>query len=342
MDWTNERWVKLYTRDTVAWGLLCWQARCLLPLLMRRCDAAGVIDFPARVGATRAIAKFLDVPEDLVGAALDDLESSETIELRDSSLLIVNFVDAQDAKASTAERQRRLRERSKRIVANAGVTHGHAKSRDVTTREIREIRKTTTTRARTRSKPCAETVADSPDDLSAIKAEEEREVSREPRQLPVIPIGTAKQTAGHGHLLELDYVRREVEAATDRRIGPLSRRVEHTLPGLQAALAELEDFQRVKDFVRWTAQETAAGRIPEVHWRHMFKGDGLGVRLEEWRKATEGAKVRQKRQREAAEEVAELAKREAEEERVDGAAVLDRLAQETGAAFLRRGGGGQS
>ena len=275
----------------------------------------------------------------VVGSALDDLESSETIELRDSSLLIVNFVDAQDAKASTAERQRRLRERSKRKGDDAGVTRGHAESRGVTTREIREKRETSTPGVRARSKPRAETVADSLDDLAEIEAEEEREFHREPRQLPVIPIGAGDQTAGHGHLLELDYVRREVEAEAGRRIGPLSRRVEHTLPGLHAALVELEDFELVKDFVRWTAQEAASGRIPEVHWRHMFKGDGLSVRLEEWRKATEGVKARKERHRAAAEEVQALEARAEEEERVDGAAVLDRLAQETGAAFLRRGDG---
>ena len=238
MDWANERWVKLYTRNSVEWELLAWQARALLPLLMRRCDASGVIDFPSRVGATRSIAKYLDVPEDVVAAGLDDLESSETIEIRDCSLLLVNFVEAQEANATPAERQRRKRERAKRKPANTSVTRGHAESRGVTTRESREKEETSTACVRARSNPHAETVGDSMDEVR------EEGPPAAPRQLPVIPLGAGEARACDGHLLELDMVRREVEAQTGRRIGPLSRRMEHTLPGLQFALVEIDTRSR--------------------------------------------------------------------------------------------------
>jgi len=43
MDWSNERYVRVYTRDTAEYLALCWQAKALLSLLLRKCDRAGVV-----------------------------------------------------------------------------------------------------------------------------------------------------------------------------------------------------------------------------------------------------------------------------------------------------------
>ena len=43
MDWANERYVRLYTRDTVTWKMWPWEARAIFPLLMRKVDRAGVL-----------------------------------------------------------------------------------------------------------------------------------------------------------------------------------------------------------------------------------------------------------------------------------------------------------
>jgi hypothetical protein len=60
MDWHDERYVRLYTRDTVNWKLMGWQARCLMPLLLRKADRAGCVD----VGEDGAegIAALVDIP----------------------------------------------------------------------------------------------------------------------------------------------------------------------------------------------------------------------------------------------------------------------------------------
>jgi hypothetical protein len=44
MRWPDESYVKLYTRDTPTWRAMAWQARALLPLLMRKVDKAGLME----------------------------------------------------------------------------------------------------------------------------------------------------------------------------------------------------------------------------------------------------------------------------------------------------------
>lgn len=41
MDWQDERFVRLYTRDTADWLTWPWQSRALFPLLMRKADRVG-------------------------------------------------------------------------------------------------------------------------------------------------------------------------------------------------------------------------------------------------------------------------------------------------------------
>lgn len=41
MNWSDERYVKLYERDTLTWP---WQAKCVFALLLRKVDRSGVLD----------------------------------------------------------------------------------------------------------------------------------------------------------------------------------------------------------------------------------------------------------------------------------------------------------
>ena len=44
MRWDDERYVRLYTRDTTDWLALSWQAQGLFVLILRKVNRAGVID----------------------------------------------------------------------------------------------------------------------------------------------------------------------------------------------------------------------------------------------------------------------------------------------------------
>lgn len=126
MDYANERFVLLYTRDTATWKLLDWEARAVLMFLLRKVDRSGVID----VGedGVDGLAAVLEVPVEVVARALPKLIARKTVTASDTSFAMPNFLEAQETPRSDKQRQRDSRERRR---ADA-VTNGHAVSRGVT------------------------------------------------------------------------------------------------------------------------------------------------------------------------------------------------------------------
>jgi hypothetical protein len=119
MDWSNERYVRLYTRDTTDWQVLSFEAQGLMALLMRKVDRAGVLPFgkQGRRGDGVAVALAVCHPSrvDAIGAALEELLADGCITIRDREggreLVIPNFITAQEATMSDRQRQKVSRER---------------------------------------------------------------------------------------------------------------------------------------------------------------------------------------------------------------------------------------
>lgn len=141
MDWGNERYVRLYTRDTVTWKLLCWEAKALLPLLLRKVDRAGVLDVGA--DGLLGVVAVVEMPEDMVSRGIDDLIRRGVVTNRDTLYVIPNFLEAQECPQTDRQRQRKAREmrRAGAVVTNRDasvterdntVTRGHAASHGVT------------------------------------------------------------------------------------------------------------------------------------------------------------------------------------------------------------------
>ena len=138
MRFEDERYVRLFTRDTTTWKLLPWQAKCLLPLLLRKVDRAGIVE----VGedAEEGVAALTDLPPSFVKEALPGLLARKVFVLNGEVLVMPNFPAAQEAKASDRARQAAKRERDRlaamgvtqRDGASRGVTERHAESRGVT------------------------------------------------------------------------------------------------------------------------------------------------------------------------------------------------------------------
>jgi hypothetical protein len=114
MDWSNERYVRVYTRDTATWKLLDWRARTVLLHLFRKVDRAGVLD----VGedGVEGLAAVLELPLEIVEpgiAALTkaprSLDRVPTVVHTGSAYLLPNFMEAQEAKQSEPQRQRESR-----------------------------------------------------------------------------------------------------------------------------------------------------------------------------------------------------------------------------------------
>jgi hypothetical protein len=111
MDWSSERYVRVYTRDTADWLALGWEAQALFVLLLRKMDRVGSLDL-GRHGA-RGLAALLRVPLEVVERALPLLLADGCIEQHETVLVCRNFIEAQEASMSAAARQKesRLRRR---------------------------------------------------------------------------------------------------------------------------------------------------------------------------------------------------------------------------------------
>lgn len=110
MDWANERYVRLYTRDTTTWKLWPWQARMLFMMLLRTVDRSGVLD-TGRTEPERAVAAHTDLPLDVVRDYLPELVDSGAVEIGDRSVVVPNYLEAQETPQSDAHRCREYRAR---------------------------------------------------------------------------------------------------------------------------------------------------------------------------------------------------------------------------------------
>jgi hypothetical protein len=111
MDWENERYVRIYTRDTADWLALSFDAQSLFMHLCRKVDRLGFLDL-GRHGK-RAVAVCLGqvaLWKDRLEPALEELLTDGCIVVEGARLLIRNFVEAQESTKSGAQRQRDFKE----------------------------------------------------------------------------------------------------------------------------------------------------------------------------------------------------------------------------------------
>lgn len=116
LNWEDERYVRLYTHDTVTWKLIGWQGRCLLPLLLRKVDRAGCLDMQG-AGAD-GVSALIDVPLEVVEPGLAALQARGIVEIKDDVLIFPKFLMAQEAKQSDRRRQIESRERRRASALN--------------------------------------------------------------------------------------------------------------------------------------------------------------------------------------------------------------------------------
>lgn len=119
MDWSNERYVRFYTRDTGDWLALSFDAQSLFMHLCRKVDRAGVLELGKQGKKTVAVVLAQVALWDRLAPALEELLSDGCIELRGDVLFMPNFVAAQEAPQSDRLRQQESRAR-RRELAQAG------------------------------------------------------------------------------------------------------------------------------------------------------------------------------------------------------------------------------
>lgn len=144
MDYGDERYVRLFTRDTVTWKRMGWEARTVLMHMFRKVNRVGVVE----VGddGIEGLAALLELPDDLVQRGVDSLVQRRTViqsVIRGTAAYVIpNFFPAQEAKAT--DRARKARERETRAAeallgeVNAAAAAAGVTPRDVTSHDVTE------------------------------------------------------------------------------------------------------------------------------------------------------------------------------------------------------------
>ena len=139
MDWSNETYVRVYTRETDDDLLLSWEALALWRAMLLKFDRSGLI--PTKRGPL-GLSALVRIPLEVVDRVLRELVEDGRIRVMQDGYFAPNFMAAQEAKKSDRLRQKESRERRARDAADIsvtnrdetshGVTDGHAPSQPVT------------------------------------------------------------------------------------------------------------------------------------------------------------------------------------------------------------------
>lgn len=129
MDFTDEHYVRLYTRDTKTWLRLGFEGQAILALLLRKLDKAGVLDDVD--SPVEDVALVIGAPVEFVAVGLPRLLETGVFEHRSRCLVMPRYLDAQSATRSDAARARdhRRKRRDTALAASRGVTERHETSR---------------------------------------------------------------------------------------------------------------------------------------------------------------------------------------------------------------------
>jgi hypothetical protein len=108
MDFASERYVRVYTRDTLTWKRLGWEGQATFVLLLRKVDRTGVLEIEdAEPG--EAVSLLTGVPLDVAERSVELMLKAGVIERVGSSLVVPRFIEAQEAAMTTATRQQEYR-----------------------------------------------------------------------------------------------------------------------------------------------------------------------------------------------------------------------------------------
>lgn len=108
MNFDDERFVKIFTRDTVTWKLLGWEGRCVLLMLLRKVDRAGCVDLASGI---EGLSLLLDLPEEVTERGFAACLRRGCVTQRDDIAVVPNFVRAQDSRQTDRVRQAESRAR---------------------------------------------------------------------------------------------------------------------------------------------------------------------------------------------------------------------------------------
>jgi hypothetical protein len=123
MRWEDERYVRIFTRDTSDLAAMGWEARALLWELFRKMDRAGILKMGK--SGIRGLSALVGIPIDVVTRGLDILTDDGVISRNGDTLFAKNFQPAQECTKSDRLRQQERRDRDRYGQISQNVTNGH-------------------------------------------------------------------------------------------------------------------------------------------------------------------------------------------------------------------------
>lgn len=125
MDFSDEPYVRKYTRKTLTSRLLGWEGRAVMDAMLGEFDAAGI--FAIRGDAALCVSAVTEIPIEIVRAGLARLVETETWVVTARAITWPTFEEAQNCMRSDRLRQRESR-RARAARAVTDVTSGHYRS----------------------------------------------------------------------------------------------------------------------------------------------------------------------------------------------------------------------
>jgi hypothetical protein len=110
MDWSNEHYVRIYTRDTTTWRLLGWDGQSVLMQVLRRLDQSGVLEIDD-VAPWEAVMIHCGAPEEVARAGMRSCLDRGVLLHNGRFLIAPKFQEAQEASKSDKQRQKESRDR---------------------------------------------------------------------------------------------------------------------------------------------------------------------------------------------------------------------------------------
>lgn len=112
MNWCDEKYVKLYTRNTATWVLWPWQARAIFPHLLRATNYAGVLE-TGNGDRLVALSALIMMPVEVIEAGVAAMLETGTLEAIRSGFLMPKYIEAQEATKTERAKKRDQRERQR-------------------------------------------------------------------------------------------------------------------------------------------------------------------------------------------------------------------------------------
>lgn len=136
MDFSNERYVRLYVRDTTSWKLLKWEGQAVWTLLYRKADRSGVISLDG-LEPWEAATLHCDLPEEVSKPGMERCLARGWVVRDGDRLVFPKYIEANETPMSDAQRARESRGKRAALSQNVtapsqNVTECHTESRGVT------------------------------------------------------------------------------------------------------------------------------------------------------------------------------------------------------------------